>query len=203
MYQWGFQGSGFLRSLVPWELGHSTSPFPQPEETGLQVDVLWGINQINPTSVTGGVKKESFAALAPGAQSLQLLSWRHLSLAKIHGWKWWKPLHEALQLFSRQEDGTRLLVPVTVLWHCCAAVMSHLGTDIPEPVRWACSCHSFQSFWFHLPYRRGLWNVSVSLLPQSPVCTGRQLMWGESCLLEMTSLVGDIPGVGWACASLW
>lgn len=41
---------------MPWELGHSTSPFPQPEETDLQADVLWGINPINHPSVIGGVK---------------------------------------------------------------------------------------------------------------------------------------------------
>lgn len=84
MYKQGLQGFGSLSSPVPWELGHSTSPFPEPEETDLQADVLQRINQINHTSVIGGLKNESFAALAPGAQSLQLLSWRHLSLAKIH-----------------------------------------------------------------------------------------------------------------------
>lgn len=47
---------------MPWDLGHSTSPFPQPEETDLQANVLWGINQINHTSVTGGIKKKSFGS---------------------------------------------------------------------------------------------------------------------------------------------
>lgn len=130
-----------------------------------------------------GVQKDSFAALAPGAQRLQLLSWRHLSLAKIHWWKWWKPLHEALQLFSSQEDGTRLLVPVTVLEHCCDIAVAQSchtwgvqgcwkGIDSPELMRWA---GSFQSFWFYLLYRKGFVKCECCLVHQSPACTGRLL----------------------------
>lgn len=53
-----------------------------------------------------------------------------------------------------------------------------------------------------LPVQTRLAKWESCLVYRSPACTGKAAPCEESCLLEMTSLVGDIPDAGWACVAL-
>lgn len=215
MYQWGLQGSGSLGSLVPWELGHSTSPFPQPEETDLQADVLWGINQINHTSVIGGVKKGVLCCSSSRSSES--------SVAELEApFPGQNPLMKVMEASSWSSPAflqARRWEQVIGTCDCAGALLCHSHVT-PGMCRTGGRGLTLQSLWGELAaaivskafgstirtlqeYRKGLWNVSLALHIRALSAQGGSWMWGECCLLEMTSLVGDIPGVGWACASLW